>query len=246
MSATTKASKPKWYQKKPWSFSPRFPLPPPSFYTPLRHSALIVWIRLHQFIGSLCNGYHRTYKVRKSFCVQNFNSKYCNMAGTKTCNSCNAQRWENSYEGGGVCRTCFFGVDLQVAAHIIRYHQPHMLSVLDSVLTTTRTLGHRIVYQECLYSIKREKQQEFLWLTQTGSLEKTLRMGHQELPSRTKQAVPKLDQCLQEPQWIMAAFQSLRIQFQFPTTENGDWFHQAPTLTAKSPKERSRTQLQQG
>ena len=48
-----------------------------------------------------------------------------------------------------MCRTFHFWADLQVATHIIRRSQRHMLSVLDSALADARTLAHRIVYQYC-------------------------------------------------------------------------------------------------
>ena len=65
------------------------------------------------------------------------------MTGTKACSTCEAQRW-----------TCSLWADLQVATHIIRRSQPHMLSLLGSSLADARTLAHRIVYQDCNYSIK--------------------------------------------------------------------------------------------
>ena len=76
------------------------------------------------------------------------------MAGAKACTSCEAQRWKIHYEGGTVCRTCHLFVGLQVAIHIIRRSQPHMLSVLDSALVDARTLAHRIVNQDCHYDIE--------------------------------------------------------------------------------------------
>ena len=53
-----------------------------------------------------------------------------------------------------MCRTCHLFTDLQVATHIIRCSQPHMLSVLDSALAHARTLAHRIVNQDCHYAIE--------------------------------------------------------------------------------------------
>ena len=43
----------------------------------------------------------------------------------------------------------FFSADLQVATHHIRYHQPDMLTVLDTALADARTVVHRIVNQDC-------------------------------------------------------------------------------------------------
>ena len=74
------------------------------------------------------------------------------MAGTKACNSCEAQRWVTHYAGGNGCRTCYVWADLQVATHISHRSQPHMFSVLDCALADARTLAHRIVYQDCHYS----------------------------------------------------------------------------------------------
>ena len=76
------------------------------------------------------------------------------MAGPTTCTSCEAQRWNTHYEGGTVCRTCHLFTDLQVATHIIRRSQPHMLSLRDSALADARTLAHRIVNQDCYYAIE--------------------------------------------------------------------------------------------
>ena len=76
------------------------------------------------------------------------------MAGTTACTSCEAQRWNSHYEGVTVCRTCHFFSDLQVATHIIRRSQPHMFSVLDLALADARTLAHRIVNQDCYYTIE--------------------------------------------------------------------------------------------
>ena len=91
----------------------------------------------------------------------------------------------------------------------------------------------------------REEQQEPQWQTQKEYSEKILRMGHQEGPNRTKQVRPKFAQSRQELPSTKAESQVFRLQFQFPATEDGDWFQQAPTLTAKSRKERLPTQLQQ-
>ena len=77
-----------------------------------------------------------------------------NMAGTKACTSCEAQRWKTHYEGYTVCRKCDFFADLQVATYIIRRSQPHMLSVLDFALADARTLAHKIVNQDCHYAIE--------------------------------------------------------------------------------------------
>ena len=72
------------------------------------------------------------------------------MAGAKVVSS----RCVTHYEGGNVCRTCHLWADLQMATHIVRRNQPHMLSVLDSALADARTLAHRIVYHDCRYFIE--------------------------------------------------------------------------------------------
>ena len=70
------------------------------------------------------------------------------------CGICEAQRWVTHYEGGNVSRTCCFWADLQVATHIIRPSQPHMISVLDFALADARTFAHRFLYQDFHYTIE--------------------------------------------------------------------------------------------
>ena len=113
----------------------------------LRHLAMISLIPLHQFTDSSCLGQNKIFIVCTVFLFQSSSSKSCNMAGTNTCKSCNAQRWETPIEGGDVCRTCFFRADLHVATHVIHCLQPYMFAVLDSALNVARILAHRIVFR---------------------------------------------------------------------------------------------------
>ena len=139
------------------------PLSPPDFYKPLRLLALILSTPSLQFTISTCNGRHQIFVVWKVLGVQNSSNQYCNMPATKTYNSWNAKRWETPYEGGDVCRTCFLRAELQVAMHVIRCRQPHMLAVLDSALTAARTIAHRVVCQDRHLAIERGAARSHIW-----------------------------------------------------------------------------------
>ena len=142
-----KVCKHELYQKKLWSSSPRSP---PRFYTPLRPLALVLYIQLHEFINSSCNGHHQIFILCKAFWGQ------ISIASTINGRNQDLQQLQCAARGnflrrGDMCRTCFPLAELQVATHVIRCHQLHMLSVLESALTATRTLAHRIVFQDCHY-----------------------------------------------------------------------------------------------
>ena len=82
------------------------------------------------------------------------------MAYQNPCANCESRDRPTNYEGGKTCRTCSLFVDLQVATHFIRLRQPTMLSVLDSALSDTRTLAHRILEMDSQTKSPHERQQE--------------------------------------------------------------------------------------